>query len=167
MRSSKHALLVSCMRMAPVHSFVLSGKIGVSLYHSHPSSYHYPSTTDTAVLNHRRNSPLVFDAAGKCILRIYSNEDMEANNHTALGRMASSKDKGKCSANPVPMPAAKKRKVVSSDDEEEPSVHKMFSTRNPDQSLEGWLAFLSFLNQLITKMFSLEIAMQLSPSDSE
>jgi hypothetical protein len=153
--------------MAHVHSFVLSGKIGVSLYHSHLSSYHYPSTTDTAVLNHRRNSPLVFDAAGKCILRIYSNEDMELNNHTALGRMASPKDKGKRSAKPVPMHAAKKRKVVSSDDEEEPLVHKKFSTRNPDQSLEGWLAFLSFLNQRSTEMFSLEIAMQLSPSDSE
>jgi len=102
---------------------------------------------DTAVLNHRRNSPLVLDAAGKCILRIYSDEDMmEQNKHTTVGRTGSSK--GKRSADSFPKsgaPPKKKRRVVDSDDndddDDEPLVFKRHSANHHDQSIEDWLAF--------------------------
>ena len=94
------------------------------------------------MLNHRRNSPLVFDAAGKCILRIYSDEDMmERGRHTTAGRTGSSK--GKRSADSVPKggaPPKKKRRVVDSDenDDDEPLVFKRRSATDHDQSIEGW-----------------------------
>jgi hypothetical protein len=78
------------------------------------------------------------DAAGKCILRIYSDEDMTER------RPASSK--GKHSADSVPKlgaPPKKKRRVVDSDnddDGDEPLVPK-HSKSHHDLSIEGWLAF--------------------------
>ena len=96
----------------------------------------------------RRNSPLVLDAAGKCILRIYSDEDMiKRNKHMTVGRTGSSK--GKHSSDSVSKPGAppkKKRRVVDSDenaddDDDEPLVSKRRSAKHHDQSIEGWLAF--------------------------
>jgi hypothetical protein len=86
------------------------------------------------------------DAAGKCILRIHSDEDMmERNKRATIGRTGSSK--GKRSADSIPKPGAppkKKRRVVDSDDDDdddEPLVSKKRSANHHDQSMEGWFAF--------------------------
>ena len=123
------------------------------------------------MLNGRKNSPLVFDAAGKCILCIYGDEDMmERNKHVTAARAGSSK--GKRSAHSVPKrgpPPKKKRQVVYSDDnDDEPLVSKSGSAYHHDQSTEGGHAFYyPYLIPFNAEIFSLEIDMQLNLSDSE
>jgi hypothetical protein len=95
------------------------------------------------------------DAAGKCILRIHSDEDMmERNQHATIGRAGSSK--GKRSADSAPKPGAppkKKRRVVDSDEngDDEPLALKRRSTNHHDRSIEGWFAFyyLCLINSML------------------
>lgn len=112
--------------MACVHSFALRGKIGVSPYIFSQSSYCYPSLADATVLSRQRNSPLVFNAAGECILNLYTDDDM---------KQRAQRVKGKRQAPSATAHARKKRRLANSDDDDEtqPQVRKNLA----DRSMEG------------------------------
>lgn len=97
------------------------------------------------VLNFKKNAPLVFDAAGKCILKVHNPEDIlvsqQDKEYISVGSSGVPKGK-KRSAKSAPTSSRhhkKKRKLVidDDDDEDEPLV-----SRDLDQSMEGLLKFI-------------------------
>jgi hypothetical protein len=101
------------------------------------------------VLNGRRDDSLVFDAAGKCILTLYSPDDIvPLPGHTepsGVGKASSSKGKTKYVPRTAVNLKKRRRVVVDEEDEDEDEDDRLLDWRPskrkapdvPDQSLEG------------------------------
>jgi len=72
------------------------------------------------VLNYRRNESLVFDAAGKCILTLYSPEDVTS--HGLKGHQAQGK-KRSATSDPT-VHTKKRRRTEEEDDSDAPTLKK-------------------------------------------
>ena len=121
---------------------------GKSLYT--PGSSYLPTFTDVNVLNYKRNDSLVFDAAGKCILNLYTPEDMTSSHGpNAVGGSSSlgkRKHRAKSVQEPAVHPKKRGRVVVDSDDDDDddaPLLAKRVSKQkdahltDANQSMEG------------------------------